>query len=818
MLRSYLKTALRNLFKQKIYTIINVVGLAISITACLLIVIYVKHETSYDAFFPEGDRIYKLILERKYPNHTTIYAVTPHSYANAMQHDFPEVENTLHLQRGGENQIVKYTVNENEIKSFEEDHFLFADSAFFSFFDVGLVNGDVKTALAVPNQVIISETTAARYFGKEDPVGKVLEGDFGEYKVTGVFKDLPDNSHLLFDAVCSINGPEFRKAENYISFDAATYIKLKPGSDPAALEAKFPQMVDTYAAGQIESQMKQSWEDYKKAGNGYRYFLQPLASIHLDPTNIELTFTPGGNLKYIYVLSFIAILILIIACINFMNLATARSASRAKEVGLRKVMGSAKNQLVGQFLTEAIVLTMIGTLLAVIFTLALLPSFNSLVEKHLHLVFTPDVILGLIGFALLVGVLAGLYPAFVLSSFNPVLVMKGNFSGNSSGSWLRNGLVVFQFIISIVLIVGTIVVRDQMEFIQRKDLGFDKEQVLIIEQAFRLRDKTETFVEEMKQLPGVVTAAGTSSRIGNRDDFFGQMFQPEGSSEILTVKSMIMDDDFAPTIGFRIKDGKFFSKETQDSLSILLNETAVRTLGMTDPVGKRLTNSDLFRFNPALQKARLFTIIGVIQDFNFQSLRDEITPLVLFNKEVFGPQSNTGFVAIRLKPDGFQSVIGKIEEKWKAYSPERPLHYEFLDDNLTRGYTEEQRSGQMFTVFSGLAIIIACVGLFGLSAFTASQRTKEIGIRKVLGASVSGVVLLLTKEFTKLVLLAFLIASPLAWWMMDQWLSSFAFRISLSAGSFLVAGLVATTIAWGTVSYQSIKAAIVNPVKSLKNE
>jgi len=818
MLRSYLKTAIRNLLKQRIYTIINVVGLAVSITACLLIVIYVKHETSYDAFFPEGDRVYKLILERKYPNHSTLYAITPHSYANAMQHDFPEVENNLLLQGAGENRIIRYKVNENEIKSFEEDHFMFADSAFFSFFNVGLVKGDMKTALAIPNQAILSKSTAIRYFGNEDPIGKVLDGDFGEYKVSGVFKDVPGNSHLLFDAVFSLNGPEFRKAENYISFDAATYVKLRPGSDAAAVEAKFPKMVDTYAAGQIESQLKQSWEDYKKAGNGYRYYLQPLKSIHLDPANIEATFTPSGNLKYVYVLSFIAGLILIIACINFMNLATARSASRAREVGLRKVMGSGKNQLVAQFLTEAIVLALIGTLLAVVATMALLPSFNSLVEKQLHLTFAPDVALGLLGFALLVGVLAGLYPAFVLSSFNPVVVMKGNFGGSSSGGWLRNGLVVFQFIISIVLIVGTIVVRDQMEFIQKKDLGFDKEQVLIIEQAFRLRDKTETFIEEMKQLPEVVTAAGTSSRIGNRNDFFGQMFQPEGSSEILTVKSMVMDDEFAPAIGFRIKEGNFFSKETSDSLNILLNETAVKTLGITDPVGKRLNNNDLFRFNPANQKPRLFTIIGVVHDFNFQSLRDEITPLVLFNKEVFGPQANTGFVAVRLKPDGFSSAIGKIDEKWKAYSPDRPLHYEFLDENLNRGYAEEKRSGQMFTVFSGLAIIIACVGLFGLSAFTASQRTKEIGIRKVLGASVSGVVLLLTKEFTKLVLIAFVIAAPFAWWMMDSWLSSFAFRISLGAGSFIAAGVVATAIAWGTVSYQSIKAAIVNPVKSLKNE
>ncbi len=818
MFRNYLKIAIRSLIKQKVYTVINVLGLAVSITACLLILIYVKHETSYDTFFPGADRIYKMVLERKYPNHITFYASIPHSYATVTLRDFPEVENSMHMFGTGDNAIIKYKVNDNEIKSFEEDYFMLADSAFFSFFDVGLVKGDKKTALAAPNQVIFSETTAMRYFGKEEPLGKVISGDFGELKVTGVFKDLPENSHLRFDAMCSFSGTEFRKTENFTSFDSYTYLKLKPGADAKLLESKFPKMVDTYASGQIERELGQSWEDYKKAGNGYRYFLQPLTSIHLDPTNIEFTNTPSGNLKYIYALSFIAILILIIACINFMNLATARSASRAREVGIRKVMGSIKNQLITQFLTEAILLSCIGTAVAVIGALLLLPSFNTLVEKQLLVVFSPDVIIGLIGFAFLVGILAGLYPAFVLSSFNPVDVMKGNFSGNSKGAWLRNGLVVFQFIISIVLIVGTIVVRGQMDFMQKKNLGFDKEQVLMVERAWALDKKMETFIEELRKLPEVKSVAGTSSRIGNRDDFFGQMFQPQGSNEVLTVKSMFMDDDFAQIIGFNLKEGRFFSKETSDSLSILLNETAAKTLGLTDPVGRKLTNEDLFRWDTTKQHSRLFTIIGVIKNFHFQSLRDEITPLVIFSKEVFGPQSTTQRLAIKLNPDGYQSAIGKIENKWKEFVPDRPLHFEFLDDNLRTGYAEEQRSGKMFTVFSGLAIIIACVGLFGLSAFTANQRTKEIGIRKVLGASVTGVVLLLTKDFTKLVLIAFAIAVPFSWWMMDQWLSGFAYRIGLGAGSFIIAGVLALTIAWLTVSYQSIKAAIVNPVRSLRSE
>ncbi len=817
MLQNYIKIALRNLVKQRIYTAINVLGLAVSIVSCLLIVLYVKHEVSYDTFFPEGDRVYKVTLERKYPNHSTYFAAIPHSYATVMRKDFPEVENALQLQGPIKNLIVTYKVRESEVKVFEEDNFILADSSFFSFFDVPFVKGDKRTAMSLPNQVVVSQSTAKRFFGNEDPMGRVIKV-FDEFKVVGVFEDLPENSHLRIDFVGSFAGDQFRQAENFISFDSQTYIKLKPGSDYKALEAKFPAMVDRYASGQIERELGQSWEDYQKAGNGYRYFLQPLTSIHLDPTNIEFTMTPSGNLKYIYSLGFIALLILVIACINFMNLATARSAERAREVGVRKVMGSLKNQLVMQFLIEAVLLAVIGTTIAVAAAYILLPSFNNLVEKNLHLVLEPDVIAGLIAFALIVGVLAGVYPAFVLSSYNPVVVMKGNFTASGKGTWLRNGLVIFQFMISIILIVGTLVVGSQMKFMQSKDLGFDKSAMLMVGRAFDLDKKMQTFIDEVKTFPEVRSAASTSSRVGNRDDVFGQMFQPEGTNEVLTVKSMILDDDFAQNIGFELKEGRFFSKETNDSLHILLNETAVKTIGLKDPVGQKLSNTDLFRGDPKNEGQRFFTVIGVIRNFHFQSLRDEITPLVAFNKEVFGKQANSQFVAVRIDPSKTQQAIQKIEAKWREFVPDKPFRYEFLEDNLNQGYAEEARSGKLFRVFSGLAIIIACVGLFGLSAYTASLRTKEIGIRKVMGASVSGVVFLLSKDFTRLVIISFVLATPLAWWMMDTWLGGFAYRIPLRVDSFLIAGIVAFAIAGLTVSYQSIKAAVVNPVKSLKSE
>ena len=820
MLSNFIRIAVRNLIKQRIYTVINMVGLAVSITACLLIVLYVQYETSYDKFFPGADQIYKLALERRYPEHSTFYAVVPHSYAEVIQKDFPEVENTLQLLGPNNDLLVTYRMPGSETKSFEEDNLYFTDSSFFLFFDIPLITGDTRTALSVPNQVVVSRAMAEKYFGKEDPLNKVLSVFNQEFKVSGVFEKFPSNSHLQCEFIASFQTAEFRKTQNFISFDSQTYIKLRADADAGALERKFPGMVETYASGQIQRELGQSWGDYTEAGNGYRYFLQPLTAIHLDPTNLELTTTPSGNRKYVYGLSLIALLILVIACINFMNLATARSASRAREVGLRKVMGSLKNQLIIQFLLEAILLAMLSMILAIVAAYLLLPIFNNLVEKDLQFVIGLDVILGLGGFAVLVGVLAGLYPAFVLSSFNPVDVMKGSFSRSASGSWLRNGLVVFQFMISVFLIVATLLVGRQMSFMQNKDLGFNKESVMMVDRAFALDKNSEAFLEKVRQMPEVAAAARTSARVGNRNDVFGQMFQPVGSNVVLTVKSMIIDDDFASAIGFKIKEGAFFSKATSDSLNILLNESAVKTIGLKEPVGQRLSNKDLFQIfgGDSLNVMRLYTVVGVVSNFHFQSLRDEITPLVIFSNEVFGPRSNTNYIAIRMKESMQQEAIGKIETLWKELAPARPFKYEFLEDNLDKGYAQEKQSGKMFRVFSGLAIVIACVGLFGLSAFTASQRTKEIGIRKVLGASVPGVVLLLSKDFTKLVAIALVLAGPLAWYIMDSWLSSFAYRIPIGIDAFLIAGIMAIAIALLTVSYQSIKAAVVNPVNSLRRE
>lgn len=815
MLKNYLRIAIRSLIKQKVYTIINVLGLSTGIASCILIVMFVANEFSYDSFHTNADNIYKVALERKYPNHVTNYAIIPHSYADVLQHDFPEVTDVIKMGGPINQVVVSYKDERDEVKQFEEDFVMAADSNFFTFFSIRVLKGDPKKVLLQQNDVVLTEETAKRYFGNNDPIGKTIRMFNQDFHVSGVCENIPDNSHFKFDFLSKWDDNFFGGGDrsNFTTFSAHVYIQLKPGADAHALQAKFPKMVDTYAAAQIERDLGKSWADYKKEGNGYIYFLQPLKSIHLDPRNIEAKMQPGGNLNYVYFLISIAVLILVIACINFMNLATARSAERAREVGVRKTMGSLKSQLVFQFLTESIVLSLFATALALTITGLVLPSFNNLVDKHLVLDFTGILPFALFGIALLVGFLAGSYPAFALSSFNPVVVMKGNFTSNAKGTWLRNGLVVFQFFISIVLIVGTMVVAEQMHYMQNKSLGYDKEQMLIVERVFALENNARTFTEEVKRIANVEKAASAFSLLGRPGDFFGAQFTPEGSSEILTTKTMGIDDTFAETVGFDFVEGRGFSESTNDSLSIILNEAAVKALDIADPIGKKLLQ---VQRRPDGNVTVQYTIIGIIKDFNFQSLRDPVTPLTIQSNESFG--GGSAYVYARVKGKNATNVVSDIEAAWKKLAPDQPFKYQFLDQNLNAQYESEQRAGKVFAIFSGLAIIIACVGLFGLAAYTANLRTKEIGIRKVLGASVGGIVVLLSKDFTKLIIIAFILATPFAWYMMDTWLQNFAYRIQLGVGIFLLAGVIALLIAWITVSYQSIKAAIVNPVKSLKNE
>jgi len=817
MFKNYLKIGLRNLFKQRIYSVINILGLSIGIASCALILLHVENEYSYDQFNVKKDRIYKIGLERKYPSHITYYDIIPHSFMEVMVNDFPEVvagTRIADFTAGGRfGVMVRYTDTDknNEQKSFEETKILAADSNFFDMFTIKILKGDQETALKGANKMVITEETAKKYFGNEDPIGKTLNTDVGDYSVTAVCQNIPENSHFDFDFLITLSTVQFFKQPNFTGFSAHTYLELAPGASPKELAAKFPDMVDKYAGPQIEQNLNLSYKDYVAAGNGYQYILRPLTEVHLDPTNYENKMKPGGNRTYVYIFISITVLILLIACINFMNLATARSAERAKEVGIRKTMGSFRNQLIGQFLVESIVISLVSMLLALGLAYLALPYFNTLAQKHLAISLTGSMIIpAMLAFALIAGFLAGSYPAFVISSYNPVNVLKGKLYSSSRGSWLRNGLVVFQFFISIVLIVGTLGVKKQMDYMRSKSLGFDKDHILYITRANALNDKYQTFIDEIKRMPGVINVAGANSVPGLGT--FGVQFVAEGATEPLTTKAFFMDDDFAETLGFDIIEGRDFSKDFNDSLSLLLNETAVKTLNIQDPIGARLTSQG------GNGQVRVFTVVGVVKDYHFQSLRDEITPLAIFCTESNGRNNPNFVVAIKAQGKGLANLVPGVEKLFKELAPQEPFKYEFLDQSFEAQYNDDRRSGELFAVFAGLAIIIACVGLFGLAAYTAGLRTKEIGVRKVMGASVGQVVVMLSMEFTKLILVAFIIAVPIAWWGMDKWLEGFYYRTSLGIWTFLMAGGAALFISWITVSYQSIRAAIVNPVNSLRNE
>ncbi|MEO1050617.1 MAG: ABC transporter permease [Bacteroidota bacterium] len=811
MLINYFKIAIRALFKQRIYAAINMLGLSIGIASCFLILLHVEDEYSYDRFHDNAENIYRVTLERKYPTHGTFYAPIPHSFADVMVRDFPEVLGATRILVGNNNGTVVTYQDEtrNEIITYEEDNFHLVDSSFFKLFNFKMLKGNPETALIEPNSVVITASTAKKYFGDKDPLNQTINSDFGEFRVTGVCEDVPENSHLEFDLLGSWVTFPFARTINYMGFSTHTYVVLDQNASSGDLEAKFPDMVEKYAAPQIEERLGLSFEEYQAAGNGYRYFLQPLLGLHLDPTNVEAKLKPGGNKTVVYIFISIAALILLIACINFMNLATARSAERAKEVGVRKSMGSMKNQLVTQFLVESVVLSVISTVIALGLIYLALPYFNTLAGKQLSISLTSGFLApGMLIFAVFVGVLAGSYPAFIISSFNTIMVMKGNLRSSRKGAWLRNGLVIFQFMISIVLIVGSLVVQDQMNYVQNKSLGFDKEHVLTIERAFTLNEQLDAFMKELRRQPEIINVGGSASKPGGF--FFGMQFQSKGSTEILTVKGMSMDDHYAPTIGFELLEGRWFGEAFEDSLAAVLNEKAAEVMGIDDPVGAKILHTD------PNQVVREYTVVGIVQDFHFQSLRDDITPLVLLSTE--GAAQNTAFVSARIKPGGIQDAITFIESKWNELVPDQPLKYSFLDQDLDDQYQSVQSESKVLRTFAALAIIIACVGLFGLAAYTAGQRTKEIGVRKVLGASVLRIVTMLSADFTKLIAIAFIIATPLSWWLMQQWLGGFAYRIKISPMTFLIAGFSSLLIAWLTVSYQSIKAAIVNPVKSLRSE
>ena len=819
MLKNYFKVAMRNLLKRKVYTAINILGLATGMAVCMLMVLFVQSELGYDKHHENGDNIYRVVLDRKYPGRATSYSIIPQSIGGAIKTEYPEVlESTRVYNFGGGGNFFLRIAD----KTFEERKVLAVDSNFFRVFSADMIKGDAANALLRPNTVVINRSTAERYYGSvENAFGKTFETDGNNnvpnvFEVTAICEDWPENSHFDFNLLLSTAGFEFTRQPNYINFAAHTYLLLSPQASPAALEARFPDIIKKFVAGPVQQAFGKSIDDFQKEGNGYTYYLQPMKKIHLI-SHLEAELKPNGSMAAVYIFSIVAVFILALACINFVNLSTARSVERAKEVGIRKTFGSERKALIGQFLFESVVISLISIIIAIGLIALLLPLFNQLAGRELSLgyFFTPMRIAGMLLFTLIVGIVAGIYPAFFLSSFKPVLVLKGRFRSQKYGMLLRNGLVVFQFAISVTLIVATVVVNRQMNYMLGDRLGFRKDHTIVVERTDLVAQQTKAFRDELSKINGVEMVSGTSAMPG-QENFFGVTFQAMGSNEQVTGRGIISDENYASALGLEMKEGRFLSKDfSTDSFAVVLNEKAVSEFGLTEPIGARLTTPDGF-LNAQDGSQIIYTVVGVVKDFHFQSLHQPIAPLIFTNSSRLGDA--TFMTALRVKSSGFQQTIAAVEEVWKKFVKDTPFNFAFLDQVLTDQYHAEQSTQRIFNIFSFLAIFIACIGLLGLATYSTQQRIREIGIRKVLGATGFNIVTMLSVSFLKLVLLASLIAFPIAWWFMKEWLNDFAYRINLSVWVFLLVAVIAFIVALATVSVQAIRAALANPVKSLRTE
>ncbi|NBA85782.1 FtsX-like permease family protein [Emticicia sp. CRIBPO] len=806
MIKNYFKIAVRNLIKNKAFSAINIFGLSIGIATSLIIMLYVHHELSYDRFNENADRIARVVFRGKMNGEDMKESVVMAPVASAMMADYPEVEDATRLRDYGS---PKVTYKEN---TFKDDKFAYVDPNFFRIFTLPLLKGDVKTALDQPYTVVITQELAAKYFGKADPVGKTLDfKDWNQvFTVTGVIDKVPTNSHFHFDLFGSMAGMPDARSDSWMNSNFFTYILLKKGHNYKDLEAKMPKLTDKYMAPQIEKALGVTLAEMRKKGNNVGLYLQPLTEIHLY-SDFTVNLEAGGNIKYVYIFGAIAIFMLLIACINFMNLSTAGASKRAKEVGIRKVLGSLKLELVGQFLLESLILTFMALAIALGLVKAVLPFFNELSGKELvfNFITQPEILVGLLLFGLFVSVLAGSYPAFFLSSFKPVSVLKGKFISMGKSIGLRSSLVVFQFSISVCLIIGTTVVYQQLSYIQNKELGYKKDHLLVLRSAGVLGGNQEVFKEQLLKDPRIegVSVSGYLPAGAYYNSMSGTYPDQEVNMNRRTTVYGI-DYDYVPAMGMKLVSGRNFSKSFgTDSSGVIINETTAKIFGW----GKNAVGHTINRFLNNEGRTRAYKVIGVVKDFHFQSFHEQISPLAMFLERSPG-------LIIKVNTDNMPVLISDIGNKWNQFKTGEPFAYDFMDDLFQQTFVSEQKTGSIITIFAGLTIFVACLGLFGLATFTAEQRIKEIGVRKVLGANVSQIVALLSKDFIKLVLIACLIAFPVGYWLMNKWLQDFEYKISLSWLVFAGSALSAVLVALMTVSYQAIKAALMNPVKSLKSE
>lgn len=806
MIRNYLKIARRNLNRQKVSTGINVVGLAIGLATCILITLYVQNELSYDRYNEKADRIFRVGLKFRLNGKEIGGRSLGQNAARDLRQEFPEVVKATRIREWSE--FVSY-----QTTSFRQDNLLLADSTFFDVFTIPFLKGNPNQALKEPNTVVLTEQTARKYFGNQDPIGKVLSfgSDKRPYRITGVVRNVPANSHFHFDMLATLVGrDETIDWSGWLyNINYQTYLLLPEHYDYKQLEAKLPQLAEKQIGSEIQKWLKLTPKQFRARGDSFGVFLQPLTDIHLYSKDES---SPGGNIMYVYVLTAIAVFMLLIACVNFMNLSTATAVRRSREVGVRKVLGSVKGQLQQQFLIESVLLTMVALLVGLLLVGLALPLFNQLTDKTLtmDLLTNPAVATGLVAGTVLVGLLAGSYPAFYLASFKPVFVLKGRITAGHGSFNLRSGLVVFQFFITVSMIIATLTADRQLRYMQAQNVGYNREQVLVIHDTNMLRHNESVFRDKIIQSPQVVMGSISGQvPVGRTNMDNTTVRAKENPDQGVMSRFYFVDPEYIPTLGIRVVQGRNFSKNIPgDASAVILNETAVQALGwQKNPIGR-----ELIGHTDDKGVHIIYRVVGVVSDFHFESLRQEIGPLVMFSGR------NSGNILVKTRTEKLSHLLASLRQQWESFSPSAPFSYSFLDDRYEQVYVSEQKTEQVLTLFSGLTIFIACLGLFGLATYTAEQRTKEIGVRKVLGASVGSVVTLLSKDFIKLILIALVLASPVAWWGMTQWLNEFAYKVTIDWWIFALAGLLAIGIALLTVSFQSIKAAMMDPVKSLRSE
>ena len=807
MLSNYFKTVLRHLLKNKIYTFINIFGLAIGLASFLYISLYVLNEMSYDRFHEKAKNIHLVGFQYHIGSNQFDMALGPCPLAAALVNEFPEVETATRIftktYRGN------YNFVEYDNKQYREELFFYADSSVFDVFTIPFISGNPKTALLHPYSIVLTPTMVKKYFGSDNPMGKMVKLEDGNlYTITGVVHPFPPNSHFRFDFLASFNSLDKSRDPDFYDTAVYTYIVLNEKALAADLEAKFPAFARQHYKPIIAKLMGLSVEEFEAKGNKLGFCLVPLLDLHLH-SPLTNDFESRGDIKGVYIFIAIALIILIVACINFINLTTARSSQRANEVGVRKVVGSSRKQLVAQFLAESIFLCSVAVIMALVCVYLCLPFLNQLTGTEISLsVLTSWFLLpAILIFTLVVGTTAGSYPAFLLASFQPIFVLKGKGQSNSKGKGFRNALVVFQFTASIILFIGTIIISHQIEFMRKKNLGFNKEHVVVVQSAQKLGTSQISFKNNLLQHPDIISASYSDCLPKLMLEI--KPFQKEGSAsdENHLFITMFSDYDFIKTYQPELAQGRFFDKQfSTDSTAILLNEAAVTDLEFDYPLEKRLLLN--------LHGVKPLNVIGVFKDFHLEPLHYKIRPfaaLLLSNQ-------TAPLLSIRIRPGGIPKTLQDIEETWSRFVPGQPCEYVFYDEQFDKDYRAEIQSGKILTSFSALAIFIACLGLFGLASFTAEQRTKEIGIRKVFGATITHILTLLIKDFTKWLLYANLLAWPIAYFIMNKWLQHFAYRTTISWSVFIYVGIMTSVIAIGTITWQAIRAALSNPVESLKYE